>query len=99
MTWVTAESPKGLEGIKGATGEESTDYYGGNMVAESVTPANARLIARAVNAHDDLLAAGKAILADIDALPTGDREFAFGNPAINIEGLRAAIVKAESIDG
>ena len=62
MTWVTAESPKGLEGIKGATGEESTEYYGGNMIAESVTPANARLIVRAVNAHDDLLAAAKAAL-------------------------------------
>ena len=36
------------------------EYYGGHVVCETLTPANAEFIVRACNAHDDQLAALEA---------------------------------------
>lgn len=36
-------------------GSDSTDYYGGHLVCESVTPSNAEFIVRACNLHQPML--------------------------------------------
>lgn len=46
---VISESKDGLE-IIGATGEEAINYYGGNLIAESISQANAARIVACVNA-------------------------------------------------
>lgn len=59
-------------------GSDDVDYYGGHLICESVTPANAKLI----SAAPDLLKAAKAILAhfagaqhDDVPLPIGERRW------------------------
>lgn len=59
---VVSDSPDGLT-LAGTTEANSsregvTEFYGGNLICESATPANARLIAAA----PDLLKAGEAAL-------------------------------------
>jgi hypothetical protein len=54
--------------ISGTTGELAIDYYGGNLIAESVTPCNAKLIAQA-----PVLAERLAALIDI-AIDDGSGE-------------------------
>lgn len=48
---VVSDSAEGLT-LNGATGPENVKYYGGNLIAESVSPENAEFIARACNAFD-----------------------------------------------
>lgn len=43
---VISDNSNGLE-INGATGEEAVKYYGGNLICESVSIENAKLIAAA----------------------------------------------------
>lgn len=43
---VVSDSSEGIT-ITGATGKENTDYYGGNLICESVSLGNAKLIASA----------------------------------------------------
>lgn len=52
---VVADSADGLT-IGGATGKENTDYYGGNLICESISMANAKLTAAAPEMLDALLA-------------------------------------------
>jgi hypothetical protein len=40
--------------LSGTTGELAIDYYGGNLIAESVTPCKAKLIAQAPVLADEL---------------------------------------------
>jgi hypothetical protein len=54
--------------LSGTTGELAIDYYGGNLIAESVTPCNAKLIAQA-----PVLAERLAALIDI-AIDDGSGE-------------------------
>lgn len=49
MSTVISDSAKGLEKITGAC---DVEYYGGNMIAESVTPENAEFIVQCCNAYD-----------------------------------------------
>lgn len=48
-TTVVADSDDGLH-ITGATGPDALEYYGGNLIAESVSEENARRIVACVNA-------------------------------------------------
>jgi hypothetical protein len=48
MATVISDSDNAIN-IGGATGPEAIEYYGGNMIAESVSPDNAAFIVRAVN--------------------------------------------------
>ena len=41
---VVSDASNGLT-VNGATGERSVDYYGGNLIAESVSPCNVPLLA------------------------------------------------------
>ena len=43
---VISENDNGLE-LNGAKGQEAIEYYGGNLICESVSEANAKLIAAA----------------------------------------------------
>lgn len=45
---VVSDSADGLT-INGATGADNVEYYGGNLIAESVSEENAAFIVRAVN--------------------------------------------------
>lgn len=49
---VVADSAVGLT-LMGATDPDAFEYYGGNLIAESVSPANARRIVACVNAMKD----------------------------------------------
>lgn len=53
--------------VDGMSGANEPEYYGGNMVAESVTPANAALIVHRVNVHEELVGALERIEARIKA--------------------------------
>lgn len=61
--WREGNEPTGSivadEPVPGLDGSDDTDFYGGHLVAESVTPSNREFIVRACNAHDDLLAAAQ----------------------------------------
>lgn len=41
--------------VPGLQGSDDTDYYGGHLICESVTPSNAEFIVRACNSHQPLL--------------------------------------------
>lgn len=58
------------EGYTPANSEREREYYGGNLVAESLTPENANLIAAA----PDLYEALDAVLADLRAGGNGGYE-------------------------
>ena len=53
---IVSDSAEGLT-LNGATGPENVEYYGGNLIAESMSPGNAEFFSRAGNAHDPLVAA------------------------------------------
>lgn len=46
--------------------DSHTDYYGGKLIAESVTKSNAELIVKAVNCHDEFISVIKTILGSIE---------------------------------
>lgn len=48
---VVADSAEGIT-INGGTGPENVKHYGGNLIAESVSPENAAFIVEACNAYD-----------------------------------------------
>jgi hypothetical protein len=48
---VVSDSAEGLT-LNGATGPENVKHYGGNLIAESVSPENAEFISRACSAFD-----------------------------------------------
>lgn len=56
MATVVSDSAEGLEKIGGAGGPDAVEYYGGNMIAESVAPENAAFIVKACNSHERLIA-------------------------------------------
>lgn len=68
--------------VPGITGTDDIEYYGGHLVAESITPDNALLIAAA----DDLYEIVRRLLEGWDA-ECGDVEYL-------IDDARAAIAKA-----
>lgn len=47
-TSIVSDSPDGLT-LGGATGDDAIEYYGGNLIAESVSPENAAFIVAACN--------------------------------------------------
>lgn len=51
---VVSNSSEGIT-IGGATGKENTDYYGGNLICESVSLGNAKLIATAPEMLESLI--------------------------------------------
>jgi len=58
--------------INGAIEKDSVEYYGGFLVAESISQPNAAFIVLAVNMHDELVEAVKRVvtLYGIDRTPT-----------------------------
>jgi hypothetical protein len=48
---VVSDSSEGIT-ISGATGKQDVDYYGGNLIAESVSLENAAFIVESVNFYD-----------------------------------------------
>lgn len=83
MGWIVSDSAEGIT-IDGAADDTATQYYGGNLIAESVSPNNMPLIAAA----PDLLDACHAALAWLESINTGG----IWDLA---QQLRAAIAKAE----
>lgn len=53
---IVSDNAEGLT-LGGATGEDAVEHYGGNLIAESMSPDNAEFFSRAGNAHDPLVAA------------------------------------------
>jgi len=53
---IVSDSAEGIT-INGGTGAENVEYYGGNLIAESMSPGNAEFFSRAGNAFDPLVAA------------------------------------------
>lgn len=47
---VVADAP-----VPGLRGSDDTDYYGGHLICESVTPSNAEFIVRACNSYQPML--------------------------------------------
>ena len=74
-----------VEGVK--LWEDDADYPGGDLNVQ--TRANARLIVRAVNSHDELLAALEALFKDASHLPY---EYSFDKDIM--DRARAAMAKA-----
>jgi hypothetical protein len=62
------------------------------LTAEEMA-ANAAFIVRAVNAHEELVAAARALLDRLDDITTD--AFSKGGEAVEREALRAALAKAE----
>lgn len=52
-TTVVADSAEG-KFVRGATGPDAVEYYGGNLIAESVSEANAEFIVEACNNYEAL---------------------------------------------
>lgn len=79
-----------------------TPVYGPGRLSEATkvcgaTPEDAALIVRAVNSHDDLVAAMHSMLGVISYLhETGDIRDSLRNDAQAIEEARSALAKAES---
>ena len=69
--------------VPGIRGSDDTEYYGGHLIAESVTEANARLIAAA----PELLEALKELMVAADRVSA--------EPVTWLGKARAAIAKAE----
>ena len=69
--------------VPGISGSDDTEYYGGHLIAESVTEANARLIAAA----PELLEALKELMVAADRVSA--------EPVTWLGKARAAIAKAE----
>jgi len=53
MGVVISENSKGIE-IVGAMGKEAFEYYGGNLIGESISQANAKRIVECVNACEGI---------------------------------------------
>lgn len=83
--WHLAETPKGKTYI--------TDNYVCVVGAGSVSIQDAAFIVRAVNAHDELVRAGKAIL---ESLLRGEISWASTMGRDNLDDLKNAIAKAEA---
>jgi len=99
---VVSDSAEGLV-INGAFGKEAVEYYGGNLICESVTRANAEFIVEACNAHerlkrerDALLEASIKILKEIDEFVQWHEP---GYPPENTEGLKEALALCEERKG
>lgn len=86
---VVADSSDGIT-IGGATGQENVDYYGGNLIGESISKANAEHIVKCVNAYSEMLEA--LVLINKFAQCSDDR-FANYSDTIN-ELTKKAIKKA-----
>jgi len=61
---VVSDSAEGLT-LNGATGKDAIEHYGGNLIAESVSPENAEFIARACNAFDLFVAGAEEALEQL----------------------------------
>jgi hypothetical protein len=77
-------------------GSDDLKFYGGHLVAETVTPANAAHIVRAVNSHENLLVLCEVM---VDMLEKADSRYV--HPAFRrqwLERARAslALVKQET---
>lgn len=93
---VVADSP-----VPQISGSDAVEYYGGHLIAESITPSNAALVAAAPDFY------GALTIADIDQIIEAIENFVMGpgedpeldaiwQPYIDkLNVLRAAILKAE----
>jgi len=66
---ITAETNDGLT-INGAYQDEAIDYYGGYLIAESVSKNNAQFIVKACNSHEELIDALEGMVDTFKTLPT-----------------------------
>lgn len=93
--WVVADEP-----VPGIQGSDATDYYGGHLIAESMTPANAVLAAAAWDLLEALKGVG-LLLVRSNIAPSelcwcrDDFEIDELGHEPQCEAARAAIAKAE----
>lgn len=79
-----------IEGVPENSGHKDKEYYGGNLIAESIwRKEDAEFIVRACNSHDALLKACKKALDHLDGC-------SHGYPDELWETLKNAIEQAES---
>ena len=81
--------------------DDKTEYVAKTLQVQGMhrvqTAANAELIVRAVNAHDDLVAAVRGFIAHIEGMPDDTEKTRILGLALNNkpgEDLRAALAKA-----
>jgi glycerate kinase len=61
-TTVVSDSSEGLD-VLGSTGDQAVSYFGGNLIAESVSPNNVPIIAAAPKMKKDIEELSAALLA------------------------------------
>lgn len=85
--------------VPGMRGSGDVAYYGGHLIAESVTASNAPILAAAPELLDALyITSNCAPITDDLARLADDAEITLGFTAADIRQIRAAIAKAKGCD-